>query len=174
VRCRRAIRLLPLHSGGDLSPRLAAELEEHLDGCETCRRELGGLDASRQVLFRLKGAVGPTPDLWPALRERLAAEPVPSPRRLPFRAAAAAVLLAAAVVAAVVAPWMWDPGSEVVTTLPESTTRPAPEATPPAPAVPEEREYLLAEVSPAGTGGLRTMFPSVRPPDPDRGMWDDF
>ncbi|RMH03941.1 MAG: zf-HC2 domain-containing protein, partial [Planctomycetota bacterium] len=81
VNCRTALRLLPLHAGGDLSAARVADLELHLAGCPTCAAELA-------VWMRLRGvlaAAAPGPGeaaagLWGALEPRLDA--VDASRRL--------------------------------------------------------------------------------------------
>ncbi len=51
--CRRAKKLIPLHAGVDLRPRLAAAVRAHVDSCPSCRQEL---EEYRQALSRIKAA----------------------------------------------------------------------------------------------------------------------
>ena len=105
---------LPLFVGGELDPALQQAVERHLERCGACADDHAAALDARRALRGLAATTGTGPDLWPALRARLAAEgrfapgsPVePAPmsarrqfawRALPFSAAAAVLLLAAGV-----------------------------------------------------------------------------
>ena len=51
--CRKAKKLIPLYTGGDLRPRLLAAVRAHVDSCPSCRQELAEY---RESLSRLKAA----------------------------------------------------------------------------------------------------------------------
>jgi anti-sigma factor RsiW len=156
MRCHRVRRLLALHVGGDLDPGHRSAVEEHLESCSPCRERLRSFERSRQALFALKGATGPAPDLWPAVRAGL-------DRRAKVRwgagVAAAAVLLLA-VGAGLLA---LRGGEEEPPTGPVVTTDPVPE---------DPGRFLLAEVGPSAQ--VVAPCPTVSPVDPERSTWDDF
>lgn len=78
---------LAAHALGALEPGRAAELEQHLEGCERCRAELRWLTPAARALSESVERVEPPP----RLRARLIAEveadarPAPEPRRSRFR-----------------------------------------------------------------------------------------
>src|SRR5437870_648187 len=78
MRCERLQELLPAYNDGDLSGRLNQQVSDHLDGCESCRREL----TAQQRALRALGA-GRHPvsiDLWADFSRRLQAQsPAPPP-----------------------------------------------------------------------------------------------
>jgi hypothetical protein len=76
---------------GGLSEADRAAVERHLAGCERCRR---GADAIRAVVAAARGLpkeIEPPRDLWPAVRDDLAA--APTPRRSVWAAAGASAAL---------------------------------------------------------------------------------
>lgn len=92
--CTEVRSSLPLYSGGDLHPSRQAALDRHLATCVDCRLEAARANSAREALVRglERGHAGRV-DLWPALRNSLAAEglistngarqPMASPRTLP-------------------------------------------------------------------------------------------
>jgi len=97
--CARIRRLLPLHAGGDLTPRRAARVEAHLDACADCRRELESLRAARARVREAAAAEkvpGWSEAEWKALMVRATAARVERP--LPTAAARPRWALAAGTV----------------------------------------------------------------------------
>ena len=81
---------------GDLSPRQAARVRAHVDGCADCARALADLEALKRGLGALPGVDGE--DNWSVLVNRLA-QAAPARRRwprLPLRWAAPALVVAVA------------------------------------------------------------------------------
>ncbi len=75
--CPKARQHLALFAGRDLEEALSLDLERHLEQCATCQNELMQVRAAREriaVLGAQTAAEMQSVDLWPALRERLAAE----------------------------------------------------------------------------------------------------
>ncbi|MBC8327644.1 MAG: zf-HC2 domain-containing protein [Planctomycetes bacterium] len=100
MNCRAAVRLLPLHAGGDLLADQAADLELHLVGCSSCSGELEAYSELRQVVSSVREPLLHH-GLWEALDSRLDA--VDATRRLrrrwyrsPWIYSAAAAVLALA------------------------------------------------------------------------------
>ncbi len=63
MRCRRAVRKIPLLAGNDLSQRRTARLQRHLETCPDCRREL---ESQRAALEALRAAAREQPvEDWP-------------------------------------------------------------------------------------------------------------
>ncbi|MBL9076064.1 MAG: zf-HC2 domain-containing protein [Planctomycetes bacterium] len=56
--CRTIRRQLPLFVGGDLAVPAAADVREHLRGCQACRREAAGLQQPLLRLREVEPAVG--------------------------------------------------------------------------------------------------------------------
>ena len=56
---------------GRLGSRRARETEEHLGGCEHCRRRLAALKSLRDMAASVAQAVEPSQDLWPEIRARI-------------------------------------------------------------------------------------------------------
>ena len=126
MRCREARPLLSARLDDELNAGDSERLECHVEGCARCRGEIDAYAALRTGL-RLSEPL--TVDLMPALRDRLAGEPVPafvsldpaSSRRrgAPSRMfAAVAVVAVAAVIVAVVMVARPDTPVDVVTTPP--------------------------------------------------------
>jgi len=182
--CRKTLRMLPLHVGGDLDRARAADVYRHLASCESCAAEFEIYENSRQQLFALKGeAVPPAPDLWPSVRLRLGTPPVPR-RWRPARAAAAILLAAAGAVGIMLSlgsgegpietpelPALADRTPAVTAETPAEETRPlvGPDGSMPA-------EFMLAEVGPSRGDAIfdSDAFPSVVPAEPERTGWDEF
>ncbi len=60
---------------GDLSETDGQQLQQHLEACDSCHRELDGLRQLRQRTAALSVDVAPRRDLWPEIAARLAIEP---------------------------------------------------------------------------------------------------
>lgn len=73
MKCRQAREDIPLHSGGDLPPARVRRFEEHLEECQSCRRELARYRSAMEAL----GAPGRGRrvdlggDYWAEIRSRL-------------------------------------------------------------------------------------------------------
>lgn len=97
--CRRCRRWLSARLDGELGPRKSAWLEAHLAACAECDRRRRELEAARRAFRGLHRRTPPS-SFDEVLRQRLALEPPPAPRRarrLPaLRPLAAGLALAAA------------------------------------------------------------------------------
>ena len=74
-RCNEAREWIPRHAGGDLPPRKARKLEEHLAGCESCRAELDtfrGMRGVKPALISLRCR------RWASPSRSVSMKPVPS------------------------------------------------------------------------------------------------
>lgn len=104
--CEQALSLLDDHVDGTLTEAEHQEVELHVAGCESCRKEEAALRAFLAQAASLKRDRVPARDLWPGIAARLGDE-----RRvlrfLPRRLALPAGLAAAAAVAAL---WFAMPG----------------------------------------------------------------
>jgi len=94
--CPEVRTALPLHVGFDLDPPTRAAVEAHLESCPGCRAALDRARRARRAFLGLDAATGEPPALWPALRERLAAEGLMARHGGPSAAAATDGLAAAA------------------------------------------------------------------------------
>ncbi len=79
--CRRVRDLLQDFMDGRLAGRQCRRVEEHLDTCALCRRELGELQALVTAVRGLRSPV-PRPDCWPGLVAGWADQRVAPSRRL--------------------------------------------------------------------------------------------
>ncbi len=96
--CTRAAERLDDFVDGGLPEAACRELRDHLDSCEACANSEAQLRALLHRASRLPAEMAPARDLWPGIRERVAATPHLMPRtKRPLVAyvwmAAAAVLL---------------------------------------------------------------------------------
>ncbi len=171
MNCRQTSDRLPLFVGGDLAPAIAAQVEEHLSGCEICREELASYEDARQSLFALKGGGGgATPDLWPSIRKELSGPP----RRfsVPLRPLAAAasvlVLLIGARSLLTDGPAPLIPPMEGVPVEVTVADPPAEQSASPI------HEFLLEELLVAGEPAVYRTAPSLTTLEPERGGWDEF
>jgi len=137
VNCRHALRLIPLHAGGDLPAAQVAELELHLVGCGGCAGELQAFAELRAVVSSTR-VPAPAGGLWGALDSRLDAVDAARRLRRPwyrspwlFSAAAAALALA------LVPPWV---PSAPAGAAPADPSRPGP-------------AVMVASGTPGGAGG---------------------
>lgn len=116
---------IPLFVGGDLDLDALDSVRTHLARCDACARYAGDASRSRQVLvtsLREREAALPRHDLWPGIREALAAEGLlrgePARRVVPGRTRAGArprlrlvrrvAALAAAAAVVISASLLWD------------------------------------------------------------------
>jgi anti-sigma factor RsiW len=53
MNCRKAKKLIPLHAGDDLRPRLGRAVRAHIAACPACTKEI---EEHRQALTRIKAA----------------------------------------------------------------------------------------------------------------------
>jgi anti-sigma factor RsiW len=138
-------RRLGAYRDGELGPAARAKTAGHLARCKACGSELALLGRLRAAVVRVE-----VPDpgeaaweaFWPGVRARLAAPPVPEPRRRPEPrrwasvvrdsriAVGSAVAVAAVAVLAVLAPWEPSPAPEAPRLAVPLTARPV---TPPSP-----------------------------------------
>lgn len=110
--CEQVRNRLDDHLDGALPPAVRSSVEEHLDGCPGCRRELGELRSLAAAARELAPEVPPDRDLWPEIEARLA--PRRRGRLIPFPVLDRATWIAWAAVAAAVAIAvglaLWSPG----------------------------------------------------------------
>lgn len=78
MKCSNTIKLLDEYLDGVLPPRDAVGVHGHLEGCPSCRAELGGLKALRQQLAAL-----PVPAVRDDVLERLLATAIQTPVEQP-------------------------------------------------------------------------------------------
>jgi hypothetical protein len=85
------------YARGELDPADAAAFEAHLESCSACEAALSASDGPLPDVAGLSRSIEPAADLWPAIRERVAARRGRSAWIAPPRwaLAAAAVLLIA-------------------------------------------------------------------------------
>jgi len=69
--CSQCRKLLHETGGIDLDPAARAALEEHLTGCEECRRQAEEIAALTRAAAELPHQIAPQRDLWPGIRARL-------------------------------------------------------------------------------------------------------
>lgn len=77
MNCERCHELLPALAGGELSAAERSRCQAHVDGCAGCAARLRELGEAVSLLQLLGRSTAPPAGFQPALRERLAAEPVP-------------------------------------------------------------------------------------------------
>ncbi|MEE8524236.1 MAG: zf-HC2 domain-containing protein [Thermoanaerobaculia bacterium] len=92
-----------------LSPRDQAELQRHLDGCESCRREAEELEGLLAAARELPRALQPPWDSWPDIEARLSSRSRrPRLRGWVPQAIAAALLIA---IGGASSRWLWPPSA---------------------------------------------------------------
>jgi anti-sigma-K factor RskA len=70
LKCNDIEKLLADYTVGALDGDLAAQVEDHLRECESCRRELSALERVGELLQPMQ-MTEPPRDLWPRIRARL-------------------------------------------------------------------------------------------------------
>jgi anti-sigma factor RsiW len=119
--CWLVRRRLDAYQDGELSPGVRSRVASHVEGCESCARDLAALGRLRAALTQ--DPVDPSEAVWaafwPEVRARIAATaPVPEPvwrqawaavRSRPRLGLAPALAAGALAVLAVVAPWQRAP-----------------------------------------------------------------
>src|SRR5262249_55538753 len=77
MRCERLQELLPGYIDGDLPGRQNQQVSDHLDNCETCRRELSAQQRALRALDAGRHSV--SIDLWADFSRRLQTQSPPPP-----------------------------------------------------------------------------------------------
>src|SRR5262245_57699855 len=77
--CKRIRVRLPDYCAGRLSGRRRELLDNHLEHCDACRRELAAFEATVR-LFQTHASGTPPEGLWHGIRNRIT-QPEPAPRR---------------------------------------------------------------------------------------------
>jgi anti-sigma factor RsiW len=89
--------LLHDYADGELSRQMEIEVEEHLRGCQACRRAVAGIRRLRVAASRLPKEIPARHDLWPGIAARLAPSARghrrPTPWAHPLLAAAVLVIV---------------------------------------------------------------------------------
>ena len=87
MKCKLVEKLLPEYIEGTLSPKRANQLENHVDDCPHCQKELQAFEATLHHASSLPVEY-PTPEtwraFWPSLRMRISHEQTLKENRLPL------------------------------------------------------------------------------------------
>ncbi len=78
MKCAACSKQLALLRSGELSPDSRAAVENHLAGCQDCRRHLGQLDLTMRMLREAGQNLSAPTDFSAKLRDRLHQEPSPT------------------------------------------------------------------------------------------------
>lgn len=145
MKCVKARKLIPLHTGGDLDYGQDESVKEHIITCDACAAEAEAYRRSTQALSLLKSRTMPA-SYWEGymdeIRERIHSETVsPMPRRWTARRIVAVVAAAAVLVLAVI---IWRPFSNAK--KPETRPTEATVTAQPAEAQSQQAEYAKERV----------------------------